>query len=410
MNKLLLMIATILLGAVLLTAPAMAAEEVASGTYGDDITWVLDDEGVLTISGTGKMKDLSDSSGQAWFKYRSNITSVIIEPGVTSIGSRAFAYCRSLTSITIPDSVTDLGSYTFFWSGLHSVVIPDGVTQIGMYTFSQCNSLTSVTIPDGMTSISTCAFQGDSALTSVTLPDSLIYIGNYSFSSCTALTSVTVPASVTKIKDGAFLNCSALASITITNPDCVMGLDPDSPSATLGKSGTTTVYGYSGSTAETYATSYGYTFEALGEPVATITPTVTTQNSAATITAPTDGWVEGANTFTVAADDACVVAVSYNGGETYTRLTATAVDGGYSFTADNMTADTTVAIVQAGDASGDGVVDGVDQAQTKAMALGKLSVSALNQAVLDVNKDGTVDGIDAAQLKAAVLGKLTLSW
>jgi len=63
------------------------------------------------------------------------ITSLLIPAGVTSIGNYAFANCRSLTSVTIPNSVTSIGNYAFYSSGLTSITIPDSVTSIGDYAF-----------------------------------------------------------------------------------------------------------------------------------------------------------------------------------------------------------------------------------------------------------------------------------
>ncbi|MCD8161068.1 MAG: leucine-rich repeat domain-containing protein, partial [Clostridiales bacterium] len=77
-----------------------------SGTCGDDLTWTLDSDYALTISGTGAMTDWSSGSKTPWYSYRSSISSVTIGDGVTSIGSRAFYSCTGMTVVTIPDSVT----------------------------------------------------------------------------------------------------------------------------------------------------------------------------------------------------------------------------------------------------------------------------------------------------------------
>ena len=101
-----------------------------SGSCGDNVTYTFDSiTGVLTISGTGKMEDYSPSSSP--FYNKSEIKSITIKTGVTSIGDSAFYDCSGLTSIAIPNSVTSIDDYAFEGcSGLTSIVIPDGVTSI----------------------------------------------------------------------------------------------------------------------------------------------------------------------------------------------------------------------------------------------------------------------------------------
>ncbi|MCD8145467.1 MAG: leucine-rich repeat domain-containing protein [Oscillospiraceae bacterium] len=96
----------------LLTVGVSAAEEVASGTCGDNLTWVLDSDGTLTISGTGDMSNWINYDAP-WYSYRSSITSVTIGDGVTSIGSYAFWKYYGLTTITLPDSITSIGGLAF---------------------------------------------------------------------------------------------------------------------------------------------------------------------------------------------------------------------------------------------------------------------------------------------------------
>ena len=172
---------------------AYAAETVSSGTCGDNVTWRLSDDGTLTISGTGKMKDYESHGSDIapWYSVRSQVKSIVIERGVTSIGSSAFSYCEALTGVTIPDSVTSIGYWAFYsCDALTSVTIPASVTSIGYSAFSCCEALTSVTIPDGLTSIGPCAFENCDALTSVKISDSVTSIGYNAFYGCDALTDV----------------------------------------------------------------------------------------------------------------------------------------------------------------------------------------------------------------------------
>ena len=123
---------------------------VASGTCGaegdgSNLTWTLDSEGVLTISGSGGMHDYDGPSSPPWYRSRSMVKSAVIADGVTSIGEWAFFGCGSLTSVTIPNSVTSIGRYAFYYcTSLTSVTIPDSVTSIGGSAFYNCTSLTDV--------------------------------------------------------------------------------------------------------------------------------------------------------------------------------------------------------------------------------------------------------------------------
>ena len=215
----------VLMIASLLPATALAVDIVDSGTCGakgSNLTWTLDSEGVLTISGSGDMHGYG-SSDAPWYGSRSRVKSAVIAEGVTSIGESAFENCRSLTSVTIPNSVTSIGWSAFFYcKSLTSVTIPDSVTSVGAYAFLGCTSLTSVTIPNSVTSIGGCAFDECWSLTSVTIPDSVTSIGDSAFASCTSLTSVTIPNSVTSIGRYAFYYCTSLTSVTI--PDSVTSI------------------------------------------------------------------------------------------------------------------------------------------------------------------------------------------
>ncbi len=219
---------------------AFAASEVASGKCGDNLTWVLDSDGKLTISGSGYMwggtpwdSNLSEiktveimgatSIDSYAFSNCTSLTSVTIPDSVTSIGWSAFSSCTSLTSVTIPDSVTSI-SDSAFWNceSLTSVTIPDSVTYIGDSAFSDCTSLTSVTIPDSVTSIGKSAFRECDSLTSITIPDSVTSIGEWVLSGCDSLTSVTIGDGVTSIGYSAFKDCTSLESVTI--PDSVTAI------------------------------------------------------------------------------------------------------------------------------------------------------------------------------------------
>ena len=190
---------------------------IAHGTCGYNlITWVLTEDGTLTISGSGNMKDYSSSSVAPWYSNRTKILSVVVEPGVESVGNYAFYACLKLASVSLPGGVKSIGQSAFQdCAKLTAVEIPEGVTSIGYRAFYGCSGLTSVTIPEGVTSIGSSAFSGCRSLTSVTIPEGVTSIDYYTFEDCSSLTSVTIPESVTSIGNSAFSGCSGLTSVTI---------------------------------------------------------------------------------------------------------------------------------------------------------------------------------------------------
>ena len=207
---------------------AMFAEDgdvIASGECGkngDNLTWVLTGDGTLTISGSGEMANYARTwrgekqyTTAPWDGYQEQMTAVVVESGVTSIGRYAFYGCNSLTTAAIQESVTSIGDSAFYnCSSLTSVTIPEGVTSIGDFTFCNCSGLTSVTIPESITSIGSSAFYY-SSLSNVTIPAGVTSIGESAFRECRSLTSVTILEGVTEIAKGTFYECTSLKSITI---------------------------------------------------------------------------------------------------------------------------------------------------------------------------------------------------
>ncbi|MBQ3005910.1 MAG: leucine-rich repeat protein [Clostridia bacterium] len=187
-----------------------------NGSCGENLTWTFDtDTGILEIGGTGKMKDWSVSSTKPWDQYKSDIRTVIINSGVTSIGSYAFGYFKSISKITIPDTVTVIGSSAFkYCTAVYEFNIPDSITSIGNEAFYGCK-IKNINLPEKLTDMGYRVFTFCDALESIVLPEKLQTIGMYAFSYCTALKKAEIKGN-TSFGDGIFYGCSALEYIHIS--------------------------------------------------------------------------------------------------------------------------------------------------------------------------------------------------
>ncbi len=227
----------------LLFAFSTVADAAESGVCGENLTWTLDDNGLLTISGEGAMEDFSSKSEVPWYSYRTEILSVTIENGVTSIGDHAFNSCINLTKITIPKSVTAINDYSFYGcSSLSSITIPKGVTSIGYGTFANCTNLSTITVPDSVQHIDYGAFHSTAYYKDTgNWEDGALYINNHllyapvnasgiykvkngtktiaceAFYDRSNLTGVIIPDSVTSVGIMAFEWCDNLTSVYITD-------------------------------------------------------------------------------------------------------------------------------------------------------------------------------------------------
>ena len=109
---------------------------------GTNLSWTLDSEGLLTISGRGKM--FYDFSFKGWENQRDDVREVIIQQGVATVADGAFAKSHNLANITLPDSISFIGSSAFYYTALTSITIPGGVEGIGQFAFEGCADLTDV--------------------------------------------------------------------------------------------------------------------------------------------------------------------------------------------------------------------------------------------------------------------------
>lgn len=210
-----------------------------SGTCGDNLTWTLDDEGTLTISGTGAMEDYPSVSsdgilediapwyyhevkkavlsegityiGKSAFMDQARMTAVEIPKSVTGIGTRAFCGCSSLTGVTLPETVTDIGVSAFLaCEKLSSINIPANITVINDFAFAHCSRLSNVTIPAGVTRLGDNAFLY-SGLRRISIPEKVTSIGGSAFAGCSNLAEIIFTGNAPKISDGAFVDVRATA-------------------------------------------------------------------------------------------------------------------------------------------------------------------------------------------------------
>ena len=161
------------------------------GICGEDARWSFAD-GVLTISGTGIMESYRGLNEHApWYDCKDEITSVVIQPGITTIGDYSFIDCRKI----------------------ESVVIPDGIITIGVHAFSSCSQLKDVALPDSVEKINFAAFYCCSSITSMTIPERVVYIGQNAFAGCSRMTSIRLPLSLASIDLDAFASCRSLTDV-----------------------------------------------------------------------------------------------------------------------------------------------------------------------------------------------------
>ncbi len=227
------------------------------GSCGDGLTWVFADD-TLTISGTGSMDDfLGGEENQPWHAYMGDIESVMIGPGVASVGNAAFGNACILTNVSLPSGLTRIGAGAFEGSAVQSVLLPSGLTAIGENAFRECTGLTTISIPGGVQSIGVSAFEGCSGLSALTIQDGVASIGDHAFENCAGLTGVILPGSVASIGYEAFREDTGLTSVTILNRTAV--IDDTAFCGCVGL----TLRGYPGSTAEAFAGQEGIPFDPL---------------------------------------------------------------------------------------------------------------------------------------------------
>lgn len=220
------------------------------GKCGDNLNYILTNDGVLTISGSGEMYDCTYSGDIPWSENRKIIKKVIVEEGVSGLSLYAFYYHSNLAEVSFPITLTSIGNNAFEGcESLETIEIPDGVTKIGTGIFAYCTALneinvgsnnvnyysvngvlynknsralvqypagrenTSYTVETGTERIEAYAFGGCEYLTSVKMPDTVTYLGGCVFEGCSFLEQITFSVGIRKIPNFAFDGCSNLKDL-----------------------------------------------------------------------------------------------------------------------------------------------------------------------------------------------------
>ena len=166
-------------------APAASSSSeaaiIASGKCGDGISWSLDENGVLWLSGEGKMDDYESADVSPWAKKRGRIVEVNFENGITTVGGYAFRNCSRLQKVTLPSSLQSIKQSAFnHCAELTSIEIPEGTETIDGFAFAGCEALADVTIPESMKTIKRYAFRGCNKLRKVKTNSDCI-LGTHAF-------------------------------------------------------------------------------------------------------------------------------------------------------------------------------------------------------------------------------------
>ena len=162
----------------------------ADGMCGDNLSWRLDFDGTLTISGSGSMYDWSNENAVPWAGMRESIKIVNLNGDITSIGNYAFYGIANVSNYKLPDSLKTIGNYSFYSNyAIQRIILPEGLERIGDFAFANCGNLSSALMPDSVIYIGQYAYAYDLSLKAVYLPHSDVTVGANAFIICPAITT-----------------------------------------------------------------------------------------------------------------------------------------------------------------------------------------------------------------------------
>ena len=257
----------------------------------DSVTLIEDSafENCSSLEGKVVVPDSVTGMGNAVFKNCSKITEAVLPNIRQNVMPSTFEGCTSLEKIALPDTITTIRDYAFKnCTSLKEITWSKSINAIWKYAFAYCDALEKIDIPDTVTSIGEGVFYDCDGLTSMSVPNSVTSIGAKLFYDCDALTDVKLGNGITSLPDSTFQHCDVLASIVVpfriasigsnVFKDCVKLTEVTIPRRTTSIQTTAfsypdilTIYGVSGTTAETYAGDIGATFVAIDKPATGVT-------------------------------------------------------------------------------------------------------------------------------------------
>ena len=265
------------------------------GTYLSNFGNCTNIEKITMTKGTGVMGSFNGKYNcTPWYISRAKLKEFILEDGITNIGSYMFYGNTSFTGFEIPDSVQSIGVNAFYnCTNLKDMALPDGLENIYGYAFYKCTGLTNLSLPPSLKKISDYAYSNCSNISSISFNNGLTEIQAYAFQGCTAIDKVTLPESIEKMGNGVFSGCNNLSKAYILSRTCSI--------AKTTFPTTTTIFGYAGSSAQTYAQNNSRTFVEIiklcpdcGSPITnsvTVDPTCT-EKGHTTLTCDSCGHTE----------------------------------------------------------------------------------------------------------------------
>ena len=224
------------------------------GTYLSNFGNCTNIEKITMTKGTGVMGSFNGKYNcTPWYISREKLKEFILEDGITNIGSYMFYGNTSFTGFEIPDSVQSIGVNAFYnCTNLKDMDLPDGLENIYGYAFYKCTGLTNLSLPPSLKKISDYAYSNCSNISSISFNNGLTEIQAYAFQGCTAIDKVTLPKFIEKMGNGVFSGCNNLSKAYILSRTCSI--------AKTTFPTTTTIFGYAGSSAQTYAQNNSRTF------------------------------------------------------------------------------------------------------------------------------------------------------